>query len=105
MQKMLPGASFELQPLTPKQTDAMKSRLSDSQHTLVKNLGKNVNASVKKNASAFRLQLPGDQRMAVSANAKGVLKFDPQISKVKKPLGGGIGPVGVTVGVGIAGKF
>src|ERR1051325_11549183 len=80
MQKMLPGTSFELQPLTPKQTAAMNSRLSASQHALIKSLGRKGNASVKKNASAFRRQLPGDQRMAVSANKNGVIKFDPQIS-------------------------
>ena len=31
--------------------------------------------------------------------------FDPQISLVSRPLIGGAGPVAVTVGVGIAGKF
>jgi hypothetical protein len=31
--------------------------------------------------------------------------FDPQFSLVSKPLIGGTGPVGVTVGVGISGKF
>jgi hypothetical protein len=83
----------------------MLSRLSDSQHKAMASLSKSVNSSVSKNAKAFQLQIVGDQRLAAAANKNGVIKFDPQISKVRKPIGGGIGPVGITVGIGIAGKF
>jgi hypothetical protein len=105
LQKMLPGISMQLGALAPKQAAAMLSRLSDSQHKAMASLSKSVNSSVSKNAKAFQLQIVGDQRLAAAANKNGVIKFDPQISKVRKPIGGGIGPVGITVGIGIAGKF
>jgi hypothetical protein len=105
LQKMLPGVSIQLSSLAPKQVDTMLSQLSDAQHKAVASLSKSANASISKKAQAFQLQIAGDQRLVASANKNGVLKFDPQISKVKKPIGGGVGPIGVTVGVGIAGKF
>jgi hypothetical protein len=43
--------------------------------------------------------------IVATATSAGLLKFNPNIAEVRKPLGGGVGPVGVTVGVGIAGKF
>jgi len=105
LKKMLPSASFELTEVTPKQAERMRSRLSDSQHGLMNNLSKGVNSKVKKNAAAYKLAINSDQRLGAVASATGIIKFSPEISKISKPLGGGIGPVGVTVGVGIAGKF
>jgi hypothetical protein len=103
--KLLPQTTFELQPVNEKRLATLRSRLTDQQHDLIKRLSKSVDSAPKRGSSYFRLQLTGEQRLAAAANLSGAVKFDPQVSRIRKPLGGGIGPVGVTVGIGIAGKF
>jgi hypothetical protein len=104
--KMLPNASFELNPLTEKEAATLENRLTPPQLDLLKGVSKSVGVSLKKqNTNHFVVRLGGTDRLAAVASPRGVVKFNPVIDKVKKPLPGGVGPVGVTVGVGIAGKF
>jgi len=104
--KLLADVSFDLQPLSEKQSVAMENRLSPPQLDLLTKVSKTVGVSLsKKQTSHFVVRLGGEQRLVASASPSGVLKFNPIVDKIRKPLPGGIGPVGVTVGVGIAGKF
>src|SRR5262249_17505449 len=106
IQKLLPEVAFELKPIPAKQARALRSTLSASQTDLVDKLSRKVSVKPKGRAtSSFLLELTENPRPAAAATKDGSLRFNPEISKVKKPLGGGIGPVGITVGVGIAGKF
>jgi hypothetical protein len=106
LQKMLADVPFELQPLTDKQAAEMERRLSPPQIDMLKGVSKKVRVSLKKrDTSHFVVRLSGDRRLTASASPKGVVKFNPVVERVRKPLPGGVGPVGVTVGVGIAGKF
>jgi hypothetical protein len=106
LEKMLGGVSFELQPLSDQQADRLENRLTAPQLDLLKTVSRTVGVSVKKNRAAhFLVRLPDDQRLAAAATPRGVLKFNPIVDKVRKPLPGGVGPVGVTVGICIAGKF
>jgi hypothetical protein len=106
LQKMLPNVPFELQPITDKQATTMEGRLSAPQADILKGVSKTVGVALKKqDTSHFVVRLNADQRLAASASPSGVVKFNPVVDKVRKPLPGGVGPVGITVGVGIAGKF
>jgi hypothetical protein len=102
--KLLPGVTFELKPVTGKAADTLRGRLSDAQLQAFDKLPTKVGVSMPKSATSFQLTVTSDVKMAAAATKDGILKFNPSIEKVRKPLGG-IGPVGVTVGVGIAGKF
>jgi hypothetical protein len=107
IEKLLQRVPFELKKIDSKQAAALKSKLSKAQLDLLSRLSAKVSVTfkTKSEASAFLLVLSQETRLAASASEDGNLRFNPVISKVVKPLQGGIGPVGVTVGVGIAGKF
>jgi hypothetical protein len=102
----LPKTAFELEPITDKKAGQLESRLSEAQLKLAKKFGSEAGITSSQGLTTYRLTLSSDAAGVVAtATTSGLLKFNPNISEVKKPLGGGIGPVGVTVGVGIAGKF
>jgi len=105
--RMLPDAQFQLEPISENTATQMESRLTQAQLKLA---GKfNTETGVRRSSalSTYRMSFAAAPSSGVvaTATATGKLKFSPRIAEVRKPLGGGIGPVGVTVGVGIAGKF
>jgi hypothetical protein len=103
--KLLPKVRYELEPISEKQAASLRGRLSQPQLDFLNKVRSEVDVKVGSRAQSYRLRLPEEPKLAAAANKKGIVQFDPQISAVRKPLGGGIGPVGVTVGIGIAGKF
>jgi len=106
LQKMLPDIAFELKPIAGKAAKALRSKLSAPQTEMVEKFSRKLAVKpAKRTSSAFLVQIQSQDKLAAVATKNGILTFNPEISKVVKPLGGGIGPVGVTVGVGIAGKF
>jgi hypothetical protein len=109
--KMLPNAEFELSSVDDRTASSIESRLQPPQQELLKNLASQGGAqglksySVKFKTPPAAKELTDDQLKSVAGGALATYRFDPQIAAIRRPLGGGIGPVGVTVGVGIAGKF
>jgi hypothetical protein len=104
--KMLADVPFELESISDKQAAALERRLSPPQHDLLKGVSRSVGVSVNKRiASHFVVRLVGNQGLTAAASSSGKVTFSPIIEQIRKPLPGGIGPVGVTVGIGIAGKF
>jgi hypothetical protein len=111
---LLPNAEFELSLVDDRTASSIESRLQPPQQELLKNLASQGGAQALKSyrvkfktppATQAAEELTDDQLESVAGGALAAYRFDPQIAAIRKPLGGGIGPVGVTVGVGIAGKF
>jgi hypothetical protein len=106
LQRLLPSASFQLEAVTERRARQLESRLSDGQLKAAKKLSGEAGVRGTRRLATYRMSFSDPSTQVVAtATASGVLKFNPNISEVRKPLGGGVGPVGVTVGVGIAGKF
>lgn len=104
--RLLPQYSFDLESVNDKKAKQLEGRLSEAQLKLAKKFSAEGGVSSSKGLATYRMKLDASAPGVVAtATASGLLKFNPSIAEVKKPLGGGIGPVGVTVGVGIAGKF
>jgi hypothetical protein len=104
--RLLPKYEFELEPVNDRTARQLESRLTDTQVKLAGKLNAEAGIRGSRRLATYRLRFADPAAGVVAtATSKGLLKFNPQISEVRKPLGGGIGPVGVTVGVGIAGKF
>jgi hypothetical protein len=104
--RMLPDAQFQLEPISDHTATRMESRLSQAQLTLARKFNNEAGVRRSSALSTYRMSFAAPSSGVVAtATATGKLKFSPNIAEVRKPLGGGIGPVGVTVGVGIAGKF
>ena len=124
LQGMLPNSKFTLSPLSD--AASAQSRLKQNQVELLQRFQKEAatqlntfqvklsaplpSASTTKDAKTPAQPKKGDvselnerdlERVAGGAYSL----FDPTISLVSRPLLTGPGPVGVTVGVGIAGKF
>ena len=109
---LLPNAEFELSSIDDRAASSIESRLQPPQQELLKNLASQGGAEALKSYRVkFKTppeaakELTDDQLKSVAGGALATYRFDPQIAAIRRPLRGGIGPVGVTVGVGIAGKF
>jgi hypothetical protein len=106
LKRLLPTAAFELEAVDRKRAKQLESRLTAAQLNATKKIGDGANVKSSSKLATFRMKFSNPSTSIVAtASASGLLKFNPNIAEVKKPLGGGVGPVGVTVGVGIAGKF
>jgi hypothetical protein len=106
LSRLLPTTAFELESVDQKRAAKLESKLSAAQLTAAKTLGSGAGVKGSRQLATFRMTFSDPSTSIVAtATSSGILKFNPNISEIKKPLGGGIGPVGVTVGVGIAGKF
>jgi hypothetical protein len=106
MARLLPKSSYSIEPVSDKKAGQLESRLTDAQLKLATRFGNEAGIRGGRRLATYRLRLDRAQAgLVATATAAGALKFNPSIVEVRKPLGGGIGPVGVTVGVGIAGKF
>jgi hypothetical protein len=104
--RLMPKVSFELSPVNDRTASQLESRLTEAQVKLATRFNGEAGVKRSRRLTAYRMQLTDPSTGVVAtATAAGKLKFSPRITEVRKPLGGGIGPVGVTVGVGIAGKF
>lgn len=126
LQGMLPNSKFTLSPLSESNAVSTQSRLKQNQVDLLqrfqKEAGSQLNtfqveltaplpsASTTKDAKTPAAPKKGDaselnDRDLERVAGGGFSLFDPNISLVSRPLLRGPGPVSVTVGVGIAGKF
>jgi hypothetical protein len=104
--RLLPTYSFDLESVNERKAKQLEGRLSPAQLTLARKFGAEAGVPSARGLATYRMKVaPSTAGVVATATASGLLKFNPSISEVRKPLGGGIGPVGVTVGVGIAGKF
>jgi hypothetical protein len=106
LRRLLPTATFELEAVNDKRARQLESRLSEAQLKAAKKLSAEAGVRGSRGLATYRMRFDDPATAIVAtATSAGLLKFNPNIAEVRKPLGGGVGPVGVTVGVGIAGKF
>ena len=110
---LLPNAEFELSSIDDRTASSIESRLQPPQQELLKNLAEQGGTQpLKTYRVRFKTppttqaapELTDNELGSVAGGALGY-RFDPQISLISKPLLNPRGPVSVTVGVGIAGKF
>ena len=109
--KLLPNAEFQLSSVDDRTASSIESRLQPPQQELLKNLASQGGAqglksySVKFKTPPTANELTDDQLKSVAGGALATYRFDTQISLISRPLINPRGPVSITVGVGIAGKF
>lgn len=94
IEKLLPGVKFQLAPVDDKCAQELENRISKVSFSPFQG----IRASNISRNNTYRMNVQGRIDPAT-------LGFNPQATAVQKVLPGGVGPVGVTVGVGIAGKF
>lgn len=106
MARLLSKTSYSIEPVSDKKASQLESRLTEAQLKLAGKFASEAGVRSGRGLATYRLRVDrAETGLVATATAAGALKFNPSIVEVRKPLGGGIGPVGVTVGVGIAGKF
>ncbi|MBI4612748.1 MAG: hypothetical protein HY720_03985 [Planctomycetes bacterium] len=91
IEKLVKGSPCDVQPVDDRTCGELESRLSPARLSLYPGLQPQVTGLQPRT-----YQLRVDPRLA---------NFQPLINQAAPPLRGGAGPVGVTVGAGIAGKF
>jgi hypothetical protein len=113
IQKMVPKSDFSLHRLAEAEMSALRNRLKPAQVELLDKFHAQRPAPATNNyriefKTAPSVRAHEEKKLSdqeLEAIAGGLSAFDPQLSQVNRPLVGGLGPVGITVGVGIAGKF